>query len=388
MKTKRKRKVLWLNYWQLEELEAWFMDMATEGWQLTNLGAQFATFEEAEPETLRYRCDVLDRDDSTDRKRMEEYRQAGWVYVVDRKSVHVFKEIEAGEAAAYPINIEEKVVALNKFKRRLTFEALALFASALALLFLQLWNIKSDPLSLYFSDAVLTGLILIIFLCGMALQTFLGRFYISKYINKLKDNSLDHPVNYKSKAGLNKIFVGITLFVLILFGVSLFINAPQSDVGELTEDVTRESFSIVRLTDVMDDADYNDALAAGEIELGYYFLNGSFLVPEQLEIVESDGGMIKPRRISSSIFKTRSSFIAKQVVAGIKTGKSYPFHRYGYQERDSPAFDEVWIYNAPTFTTALIIRQKEHVYYVDYIGDAEDDKEEVITIILDKIKGF
>lgn len=61
MSKKRKICGVWLNEWHLEEHEAWFEDMAKQGWKLEKFGYWIATFVESEPEEISYRVEIANK---------------------------------------------------------------------------------------------------------------------------------------------------------------------------------------------------------------------------------------------------------------------------------------------------------------------------------------
>lgn len=124
-----KRCRIWISLWRVDELEAWFSEMAAQGWALKSIEEQIATFERAEPINRHFFCLIYDQikqkkeisyDEKTriDKENRENQRaafeQAGWQFIADDKDIAVFR---SDSFRHYPIDPErkcEKIVALYK----------------------------------------------------------------------------------------------------------------------------------------------------------------------------------------------------------------------------------------------------------------------------------
>ncbi|MBP3587797.1 MAG: DUF2812 domain-containing protein [Clostridia bacterium] len=104
--------------WEIDAIEGWLDDMATQGLVFTHYSGGYYYFREDEPQTLRHRFDVHERIADHDR-RHEEYRDFGWehiCYVDARTDIY-----RAAREDAVELNTDEETLrsVMEKSQRRL-----------------------------------------------------------------------------------------------------------------------------------------------------------------------------------------------------------------------------------------------------------------------------
>lgn len=104
--------------WEIDAVEGWLDDMATQGLIFTHYSGGYYYFREDEPQTMRHRFDVHERLVDHDR-RHEEYRDFGWehiCYVDARTDIY-----RAAREDAVELNTDEETLrsVMEKSQRRL-----------------------------------------------------------------------------------------------------------------------------------------------------------------------------------------------------------------------------------------------------------------------------
>src|SRR5690349_2106706 len=100
-----KRCRIWIPLWRVDELEAWFSDMAAQGWELKSLEHHRATFERSVMRNSHFFCIIyepykqkkelsydeeLNLDKESRKSQKEAIMEAGWQFVAENDNIVVF----------------------------------------------------------------------------------------------------------------------------------------------------------------------------------------------------------------------------------------------------------------------------------------------------------
>lgn len=388
MKRKLKRKIIWLDEWNIREQEAWFSDMAQEGWKLIELGAIFATFEESDPQEIAYRCDVFNLDEHADQQRIELYRKSGWEFVDSRKHIQVFRENEVGEASEVYTTREERATTLSLLQKKIRDRAwLAIILSVITIL-LNYSMLQLDPTGNYLRDKLIPPVSSMIIYIFIPIHMITGTIHMRKLMKQFKLEEIDDGyINYIWKVNRKKLF---SICRAIIIGASMVLAiiaiGKDNDRDWRYEEVTQGDLPVVQLSDIMNEAEYERVTIPTDYGLydNGYKANSSMLVPQQYELHQSvfvDDDEADPLSIISYIYEGKSEWIAQRLAQALS--KEYAGSQVVYELVSHDTFDVLWLGKTRS-NLAAIVKKDNKVYYFRYHGaDLNDEK---VKLILSKIE--
>lgn len=383
MNPKIKKQLILLDLWEIEELEAWFSDMARQGWKLIELGKMFAVFEQCEPQQLKFRCDIF-KLNLSGQDRIDFYEQAGWKYVDSRHYVHVFREKEPNSALEIHTDPEEHAETMALLKNSIFIRGLATVILSIFIIVLNLSTLQMNSIDIFLTDRyigqVFTSLVYIWVICYMVS----GMFHISKLIKKLKKGQLlEHRKSYQKKMKIRKAcFTILVVSFLVFLSFSIF-----TLITTLTEDrfpeIPDHSLSTLEIEDIYFNEQYQYATAIfeGGDYNNYFKQSSSLLVPEQYELRQrieiptktwSDSTDTYSPSIWSNVYVLRNDWLASRLVAKI-IEKDVIFSGE-FERKNDQRFDELWINNPNKSNYFIIARKNNTIHYITYFGEQPIEK--------------
>ncbi|WP_226035107.1 DUF2812 domain-containing protein [Aquibacillus saliphilus] len=376
MGNKLKRKVMWLDLWDIEEQADWFSHMELSGWKLIDIGKWIATFEQTEPQKVKYRCDVFKIPYTYEDERIEIYRQSDWKHVASRGYIQVFRQLNREYSNELHTDPFEQAETLKLLKKDLTTRAVLALLLSTIIIVLAMLMLQISPVRNYLEDDFLSPFIIIISHVFISYTMVTGMIHMSKLMKQLESGTLlKHGANHNKKRNRNK-WLGMSLIIFLsaflVFNILKTINLSDNSY----QDIPNYQLPVVEISDILGETNYkeipdNDEFR-GSID-NYYAENSSILVPKQYELQqkvevpgvlwEDDSGTYQPS-IRSYGYQVRSVWLAKHFLQNLKQENTY--FNENYQLVDSP-FDELWIKEEDTMI-GLIARNNNIVYHISYYG--------------------
>lgn len=375
MKRKLKRKIIWLDEWNIREQEAWFSDMAQAGWKLIQLGAVFATFEESDPQEIAYRCDVFNLDDHADQQRVELYRKSGWEFVDSRRHIQIFRESEDGEASEVYATQIERAETLSLLEKSIRNKVLLMLVLSVFIVLLNLYSLQINPVHNYLSDGFIIPVFTISSYLFFVVHTITGMFHMRNLIKRLKSEETDEGyINYHKKVFIKRFF-SMCSAIFIVSMLVLTIDITRND----NDEVPQGDLPVVQLSDIM------NKMECEQISLpydNYYRVSSSALVPKQYELFQSAGNEEERQQITSFGYEVRNEWLAQKFSQVLRErdlgGESF------YEKVSHENFDEVWVKKVHR-DLLLVVRSGNEVYYFAYYGiDSYDEKVEKILLKIEE----
>ncbi|MRH43470.1 DUF2812 domain-containing protein [Aquibacillus halophilus] len=381
MKDKLKKKILWLDLWDIEEQEAWFSDMATHGWELIKINKFTATFIKSEPQRIKYRCDVFKLPYSYEDERIEIYRQSGWEHVASRGYLQVFKQVNKKNTNELHTDPFEQAEALTLLKKDISTRGVISLVLSILMLFLSFFMLQSSPVRNFLEDEFIAPFMIILSILLIIFSMTTGMVHMSKLMKKLHSGTLLNEVNYRKKLNRNRWLGGSFIFILsswILFNTAQTIALS----GERFPEIPDKELPVVEISDILNETNYTRIPDMddfpGSID-NYYKEEASILVPKQYELYETvevpgvmwddNSGSYQPS-IQSYRYDVRSEWLAKQFLQELIEENQYLDENY---QLTITQFDELWL-NQEDNKTDLIARKDNVVYRVVHYGKETADE--------------
>lgn len=384
---KTKKKILWLDLWQIAEQEAWLSDMAAKGWELTKMNRLTAHFKKAAPQTVTFKTDIFKEPINQNSERLEQYELAGWKYVASRGPLHFFwKPDSSGEEIhTEPIHQAETI---NLLKRTLKVRAYGIFLFSLIGIALAIFMLTLDPVRNYLNDDFLFPVIQIFIFVGINFIILKGLIHLNKLIRMLQSDKRIQPgTDYGKKYLLNKI-LGISLLtfftVVLIYELSKSGNIP---LAKSFPPIPKEELPVVKIEDFTDKSFQEPYSHEGKINRdNFYFVSSSILVPEQYELnqlVEVEGekwedgsGPYRPS-LTSRQYIVLNEFLAKRLMLDL-IDREKELKSGDAAHLNATAFDELYVLD-----NSIISRKDHIIYYVTYYG--KEPIEKIISAMEQKI---
>ena len=373
MSRKRKMKLLFLDEWELEEQEAWFADMAKNGWSLEKLTRAFAVFVEAEPEEIAYRLEIATKNIQLEEEQIGLYEASGWEYVTSRRYVHVFREKAPQKAIEIHTDPTIQAETIEGLKKSIFRRGMVVILWALLGVSLQFSQFTTPSSVDFLRNDMLPYIFSIIVYFYLLLYMLRGMIHISRLMQKLKrQESLNHAKSYKTKQSVRK--WSLAVFAIIVLGIPSYLWIDMSSQGEAYPEIPRGDLPVVTLAEV-EDVDLTEvAYSTNGIERQrenhfaektslfvpqQYILKQQFIIPDR---VQGDGDY-EPS-ITSSRFEAQNESVAKQLVNALKREKSLD----GHQAMELSGYEEAWGF-AENQYISIIARKGKTVFDISYTGD-------------------
>lgn len=386
---KTKKKILWLDLWQIAEQEAWLSEMAAKGWELTKMTRMTARFRKAEPQNIIYKTDIFKEPISQNLNRLERYEKEGWKHVASRGHLHFFHnhaERSLKEIHTAPIHQAETVELLkNSLKKRAYFIALlSLICVALAVFMLLI-----DPVSNYLNDEFLSPIIQIFIFIGMNLLILKGLFHLNKLMKILQSNKRIQPApDFKKKYWINKIIGLCIITFFTVFFIYEFSKAGNTTLANSFPPIPKEELPVIQMQDFTDSTKHEPYFYEEDVNRdNYYSVNSSILVPEQYELnqlVEVEGekwedgsGPYRPS-LTSRQYVVLNEVLAKKLLHNL-IDREEELHSGNATFYNTTAFDELYV-----LENSIVSRKDHIIYYVTYYG--KEPIEKIINAMEQKLK--
>lgn len=376
MNRKRKFKIIWLHEWHIEEQEAWFMDMAKQGWQLENLVLWGAIFVEALPEEIGYRIEITKKNQEIEEERIQLYDDAGWDYVTSRRFVHVFrkrKEKQAVEIHTDPVLQAESIKILKKsmWSNSIAFFLLTIFIFSLRLIMFN--HLTSYDL---LSNQIITDALFTLFYFYLVYYFISGIIHITSLIKKLQKGiglQRNHKYKQKIKFGRFSFFLlSVCAIVLIVLG------APKLNPNKMYPKIPAGELPVISLADIenvdLTKVTYENNGMVGKRD-NHFVKESSILVPKQFilhqqffipgETWNNSKEKYQPA-IQSKKYEALTREIAEKLLNLLLEEHDYKSSKF--TEHQVAGYDEVWI-EENTLSAIIIAREEKNVYVIYYDGN-------------------
>ncbi|WP_404428234.1 DUF2812 domain-containing protein [Sutcliffiella horikoshii] len=376
---KTKKKILWLDLWQIAEQEAWLSDMAAKGWELTKMNRLTAHFKKAAPQTVTFKTDIFKEPINQNPNQLERYEQAGWKYVASRGPLHFFRnnpDSSVKDIHTEPIHQAETI---NLFKRTLKVRAYGILLISLIGIALAIFMLTLDPVINYINDEFLFPVIQIFIFVGINFIVFKGLIHLNKLNKILQSNKRIQPAtDYRKKYLLNKI-LGISL--LTFFAVVFIYELSKSGNTPLAKSfppIPKEELPVVKMEDFTDKSFKEPFSYEEKINRdNFYFVSSSILVPEQYELNQlvevegekwEDGSVPYRPSLTSRQYIVLNEFLAKRLLQDL-IDREKEFKSGEATLNNSTAFDELVV-----LENSILSRKDHIIYYVTYYGKEPIEK--------------
>ncbi len=368
------KKIIWLEYWRIEEQEALLEDMARQGWQLTGVNYRSFIFEKSSPADTRYRIGYIKKDEKFD-ERMAEYEQEGWEYIPSKGNLRIFRAMEDNEQ-----DKERKYQAVEwkLLRKDLLIQEVPLLLLTFLSVALLVYRVFQWPAEAFLTDAVLAALLINLLLAGTLLSRLIGAYsYVSSIIKRLESgNSPREGQDYNKTFSRNRVIsIGGALIVfpilVIVFGnlaVSYITSPPGVPEGA--------ELPVLQLADIIEE-DLVPYINEGEEE-SFYRERWGIMVPEQYSLRESvsdpnhdwEPGNSGNSYLWSYRYTGRTEWLSGRLAQSMAAEYSRHSPFENYESVESSDFDDLWV-SENNFMTAVIARAGEEVFYVQYTGDGQ-----------------
>lgn len=375
-----------MDLWQVAEQEAWLSDMAAKGWELTKMTRLTAHFKKAAPRTITYKADIFKEPISQNSERLEQYEQAGWIYVASRGHLHFFRNnsnSSVKELQPDPIKQAESLKLLRSSLKTRTYliPLLTLIGIAIAIFMIIL-----DPVRNYLDDEFLFPVMQILIYFGVNLMILKGLIHLNKLIKILQSNKKIQPTSDFRKKYWQKKIIGLSLIsffaVVFLYKVSTSGNTP---LEKSFPPIPKEDLPVVQIEDFTESYEpysYEESISRDN----YYSITSSILVPKQHELnqlVEVKGekwedgsGPYRPS-LTSRQYIVLNEVLAKKLIQHL-IDMEKELHRGDAAHYNTTAFDELYI-----LENSILSRKGHIIYYVTYYG--KEPTEKIIKAMEQKI---
>lgn len=367
---KKKRRIWWFHYDEIEEAETWLADMAAKGWHLCGSNGIFVHFTQGKPETVRYRCDIFSRKDGFD-ERIDLYSQSGWEYVASvSSSLHIFRSPATGTVPEIHSDPVEMAPTLNLLLRPFYLHSLIALVSAVVLLVPPLLYGRPSLWLLIYADYTFALSLLV--LVSMFVMVAAG---VSRVLRKRAKLQQGLPFSHKKpyqRARITKIggllatFLCLTIILLKGFTMSSSYTFKPLPHGELP---------VVRLSEFVPDTEYvpDPGIPQG------YFTSSSILVPWQWFSAEfarqsAESGSAHQSALVFSSYRARTTGLADTLARKLPSK---------FELRKSESYSgDLWIYRDGNVHEFILLKEK-YVFHVFYNG--LEPVEKLIGLVEDKI---
>lgn len=375
---KRKVKILGLNEWNIEEQEAWFIDMASQGWQLERLGLWTATFVEASPQEISYRIEIAKKNHGMEEERIQLYDDAGWDYVTSRRFVYVFREKKVNEAVEIHTDQTLQAASIEILKKSIWKNGIAVILFTISLLLLYLYMFHHLTSAYLLSNQVIRDILIIFVYLYLIFQYISGIIHITTLMKKLRKGiGLQHNFHYKQKINRKRFvdFSFFIVFVLLLF--VLIIHMPVQNTDKMYPEIPAGELPVVSLTDI-EGADMSQVIFnTNGIERkrdNHFAEESSIFVPKQAILHQHF--IIPEETWSNSQEKYQPELYSKKYEAltvGIAEKLTDVLLEEHHQpepfiEKQTTGFDDYWTMMAHS-EAAIIARAEKCVYHIHYQGN-------------------
>ncbi len=376
---KTKKKILWLDLWQIAEQEAWLSDMAAKGWELTKMNWLTAHFKKAAPQTVTFKTDIFKEPINQNFERFEQYELAGWKYVASRGPLHFFRnkpDSSGEEIHTEPIHQAETI---NLLKRTLKVRAYGILLISLIGIALAVFMLTLDPVRNYLNDEFLFPVIQIFIFVGINFIILKGLIHLNKLIKILQSNKRIQPATDYQKKYLLNMIIGLSviafLAVVLIYDLSKSGNIP---LAKSFPPIPKEELPVVKMEDFTDSNFHEPYSFEENINRdNFYFVNSSILVPEQYELnqlVEVEGekwedqsGPYRPS-LTSRQYIVRNEVLAKRLMQDL-IDREKEFKSGDAALYNATAFDELYVLD-----NSIISRTDHIIYYVTYYSKEPIEK--------------
>lgn len=384
MEPRLKRKIIWLDEWNVREQEAWFSDMALEGWKLIKLGAVFATFEESDPREVTYRGDIFNLDSHSDQHRIELYRKSGWEFVDSRRHIQIFRESEDGEVSEVYATPAERAETLSLLQKKIKNRAWIAIISSIVMILLNYSTLRIDPAGNYLRDDLIPPISSIIIYIFVAIHMIIGTIHMRKLIKQLKLAEADDGyTNYRWKVNRKKLFSISGAIIIGSSAVLAIIAISKTNERDWYIEIPQGDLPVVQLSDIMNEAKYERVTIPEDYGLydNGYKGNSSILVPQQYELHESvfvDGNDTDRLTITSYLYEGKSEWIAQRLAQVLSAEYAGP--QIVYELVSHEKFDMFWLGENHS-NLVIIVKKDNKVYHFRYNGKGLNE-EKVKKILL------
>ena len=109
--------------------EKFYSDMSARGWKLSKRGAFFSGFEKAEPESVKYRIEIVSpkllKDGKLPKEQIRVYEDYGWNYVTGNNFHHIFRASADSDVPEFYLKPEQQAETLKALQRRYFWSAIS-----------------------------------------------------------------------------------------------------------------------------------------------------------------------------------------------------------------------------------------------------------------------
>ncbi|TYS63623.1 DUF2812 domain-containing protein [Sutcliffiella horikoshii] len=378
---KTKRKILWLDLWQIAEQEAWLADKAAKGWELTKMTGLTANFKKAAPQTITYKTDIFKEPISQNPEQLKQYEQAGWRYVASRGHLHFFRNNSQSTVKEIHTDPIHQAETIRLLKTSLKIRAYLIALLTLIGIALAVFMLTLDPVRNYLNDEFLSPIIQIFIFIGINLLILKGLIHLNKLIKILQSNQRIQPVpDFRKKYYQNKIIGLSVISFFAVFFLYEFSKSGNTTLAKSFPPIPEKELPVVQMDDFTDKTNHKPYFYDQNSNRdNYYSVNSSILVPEQYELqqhVEVEGekwedgsGPYRPS-LTSRQYIFLNEVLAKRLFQYLIDSEE-ELHRGDATFPNTTVFDELVV-----LENSVLSRKGHIIYYVTYYG--KESVEEII----------
>lgn len=317
------RKINWISNIDIENLLAWFSDMASQGYHFKENKKYYTIFELGNPKEVNYISAHINRHDEEGIKSHKS--DFGWEYVSSNDDYHYYvRQVNSdlsniNDASMFIHNIE-------KFKKNIMSPSLSEFTTLLIIVaFIAVLLSTKIPKELFLDNRFLGLLFAALSAIMSNIQSVVSHYRLrSVYEKQIERIPLDNKKLYKSSFKVSKIIKSIaftfTFAFLILSLVDMFnlVNydrfekIPDGDIGIIRiEDIAEGEYTYEHIYKKNTRKDY----------VNYLEKNTSILVPNQYKLEQSiifddvnNMGKNKKMYIRAYKYVTINNVVAKKMI--------------------------------------------------------------------------
>ncbi|MFD2043292.1 DUF2812 domain-containing protein [Ornithinibacillus salinisoli] len=371
--TKKKRRIWWLDIWNIEEQESWLTDMSRKGWKLTKVGQLFATFEQIEPQELNYRCEVFKWNNRHEQNRKSFYEEAGWEYVGSRQHVHIFREVVNTISTEIHTEPIEQAASLTILRSSLQTRAWTTLILSAIIILVQILTFQHDNVRYFTDESFIPSLMFIPYIIFTNLYMMFGRIHLTRMFRRLESGELlNHDVHYKRVLNRNKA-IGYSLIILFVIFISFLVpDIVKIGSQDRYPDIPNEEIPIIQMADIINESTFTP-ISQGDY-INFYRVESNILVPKQYELHQNvevpektweDKSSIYDPFLQSYGYEVRNEWFAERLVQSLLADNTETFKSYVYQRNS--VVDELWFWQDDSHFD-YIIRDGKMVYRVVYYG--------------------
>lgn len=365
-------------HYDVERIESWLTDMASEGFHLemepTFMG--FFAFTKGEPKDVRYRLEpkqtIIDNEKpDVDAKAL--YAEYGWEFVIDYGLFFIYRSVSP-DAREMNTDPQVQAVAMKGAFKQLILPLIVCIISFRN----SMTNIFSEPIRYLVTHGIVYTVGFFLVMVGAAVLTLVRFSHLLQLRQKLKkDIPLDHRKPWRKRAFFSRFakISGWTFYVLIL--VVMLTQCAHLATNNLQIGTYTGEPPFVTIADLCPEGSYT--LYNGDV-YNTVEVDESYLAPvymewhEDADITTPDGGTVGGR-LDVIYYETKAPWLAEGLAREFYK-RAQGAYAFGPWETPDVDVDYAIAYTAQNSGHPTIIMQHGNIFvqgYIDIFDDAGAD---------------